>query len=92
MFLCSWPSVHCFLLVFIRISWYNSYSLLPALSLDGILHVKIVEGSFTAVRFYEFIEGLLDRMQPFPGKNSVIVMDNARIHKDPAILDLIVGR
>ncbi|KAJ7301732.1 hypothetical protein DFH08DRAFT_642256, partial [Mycena albidolilacea] len=63
--------------------------LLPALSLDGILHVKIVEGSFTAARFYEFIDGLLDHMEPFPGKNSVIVMDNARIQKDPAILELI---
>jgi hypothetical protein len=62
------------------------------MSLDGMLHVKIVEGSFTAARFYEFIEGLLDHMQPFPAKNSVIVMDNARIHKDPAILELIKNR
>jgi hypothetical protein len=66
--------------------------LLPALSLDGILHVKIAEGSFTAARFYEFIDGLLDHMEPFPRKNSVIVMDNAHIHKDPAILELIESR
>jgi hypothetical protein len=68
------------------------YSLLPGLSLDGILHVSIVEGSFTASRFYTFIEGLLNKMQPFPQPNSVIVMDNARIHKDPRILDLIESR
>jgi len=68
------------------------YSLLPALSLDGILHAKVVEGSFTAARFRDFIEGLLDHMQPFPNNNSVIVMDNARIHKDPEILNLIKAR
>lgn len=57
-----------------------------------MLHVKIVEGSFTSALFYKFIDGLLDHMEPFPGNNSVIVMDNARIHKDPAILELIEGR
>lgn len=57
-----------------------------------MIHVKIVEGSFTTSRFYEFIEGLLDKMQPFPLPNSVIIMDNARIHKDPRILDLIEER
>jgi hypothetical protein len=60
--------------------------MLPAFSLDGILHVRIVEGSFTAARFYDFIDGLLDHMEPFLGNNSVIVMDNARVHKNPAIL------
>jgi hypothetical protein len=57
-----------------------------------MIHVKIVEGSFTLVRFYEFIDGLLDHIKPFPGKNSVIIMDNACIHKNPAILELIEGR
>jgi hypothetical protein len=66
--------------------------LLPALALDGIIHVKIVEGSFTSALFYEFIEGLLDQMQPFPHPKSVIVMDNARIHKVPEIKELIKAR
>ncbi|KAF8800957.1 hypothetical protein BYT27DRAFT_7006896, partial [Phlegmacium glaucopus] len=58
-----------------------SYSLLPALSLDGVIFTKIVEGSFTALRFQDFISHLLDYMQPYPLPNSVIIMDNARIHK-----------
>ncbi|TFY50736.1 hypothetical protein EVG20_g11358 [Dentipellis fragilis] len=70
----------------------RQYSLLPALSLDGVIWAKIVEGSFTTVRFLEFIEGLLDCMQPFPGSNSVIIMDNARIHKDPEIIETIQAR
>ncbi|KAF8219841.1 hypothetical protein L208DRAFT_1337414, partial [Tricholoma matsutake] len=59
------------------------YSLLPALSVNGVIYSKIVKGSFTARRFYNFIDGLLDHMQPFPLPNLVIVMDNACIHKDP---------
>ncbi|KAF8230701.1 hypothetical protein L208DRAFT_1019158, partial [Tricholoma matsutake] len=65
------------------------YSLLPALSVNGVIYSKIVEGSFTACHFYDFIDGLLDHIQPFPLPNSVIVMDNACIHKDPGVLDLI---
>ena len=69
------------------------FSVLPALSLnDGILHCDIVEGSFDSQLFYQFIERLLDQMQPFPASNSVIVMDNCRIHKHPAILDLVHNR
>ena len=66
------------------------FSVLPALSLnDGILHCDIVEGSFDTQLFYQFIQRVLDQMQPYPAPNSVIVMDNCRIHKHPAILELI---
>ncbi|KAF8555525.1 hypothetical protein OG21DRAFT_1376441, partial [Imleria badia] len=66
------------------------FSVLPALSLrDGIIHCSIVEGSFCTESFMRFITQLLDHMQPFPTPNSVIVMDNCRIHKHPDILDLI---
>ncbi|KAG2063699.1 hypothetical protein BDR04DRAFT_959368, partial [Suillus decipiens] len=54
---------------------------LPALSLSGILLVDIIEGSFTKRRFSQFIDALLDQMNPFPGPNSVVVMDNCSIHK-----------
>ncbi|KAF9514734.1 hypothetical protein BS47DRAFT_1294813, partial [Hydnum rufescens UP504] len=66
--------------------------ILPALSMDGILHLKIVEGSFNRPLFMEFIEGLLDQMNPFPGPNSVIVMDNCRIHKSNEITQMIEER
>lgn len=68
------------------------YSILPALSLNGIEYVDIIEGSFTAATFAIFIEGLLDQMNPYPGPNSVIVMDNCRIHKSPDILEMITER
>ncbi len=40
----------------------------------------------------KFIEDLVDKMQPFPSPNSVVVMDNCRIHKAPEIRKLIEAR
>lgn len=95
MFFCSRKAVsivYSYQVLFISSFYLRRYSLLPALSLDGIIHAKIVEGSFTTPLFRDFIEGLLDRMQPFPAPNSVIVMDSARIHKDPGVTNLIEER
>lgn len=69
-----------------------SYSLLPALSLDGILCLDIIEGSFNAARFAQFIDGLLCVMNPYPGPNSVIVMDNCSIHNDRTIIEMVEER
>ncbi|KAF5373459.1 hypothetical protein D9615_009436 [Tricholomella constricta] len=68
------------------------YSILPALSLDGVINCQIVEGSYNTETFTDFISGLLDQMQPFPAPNSVIVMDNCRIHKAPHIIEMIEER
>jgi len=57
-----------------------------------MLSVKVVEGSFNTELFTGFIETLLDRMNPYPARNSVIVMDNCKIHKDPAIVNMILDR
>lgn len=71
----------------------HRFSVLPALSLtEGVLHCDILEGAFDTDAFYTFIERTLDHMQPFPLPNSVIVMDNCRIHKHPSILELIESR
>jgi len=52
----------------------------------------IIEGSYNGDLFHSFIAGLLDKMQPFPAPNSVIVMDNCAIHKGPDIRALIEER
>lgn len=66
--------------------------MLPALSLDGILHLSILPHSFNGDSFRLFIDGVLDEMHPYPGPNSVIVMDNANIHKGPALREMIEER
>jgi hypothetical protein len=60
--------------------------------MDGIISVDIIEGSFNAIRFARFIDGLLAQMNQFPGPNSVILMDNCRIHKSEAVLEMILER
>ena len=65
---------------------------MPAISLGGIIECMIVEGSFNSDLFLIFIRNVLNRMQPFPGPNSVIVMDNCAIHKVPEVRELIEAR
>ena len=68
------------------------YSMLPAMLLDGILYIDIMEGSYNTESFAAFIGALLNQMKPFPEPNSVIIMDNCCIHKSPDILDMITAR
>jgi len=70
-------------------SWVVRYSILPALSLDGILHLDVEDHSYTATMFNDFVDGLLDNMNPFPGRNSVVVMDNASIHKSAELEEMV---
>jgi len=72
--------------------YHHRYSVLPALTLDGIIALDIVEGSYNTKRFKKFVRGLLDQMNVFPGPSSVIVMDNCRIHKSKDIADMIYER
>ena len=68
------------------------YSLLPALSICGMVYTKVVQNSFTTELFLDFLRGLLDQMNPFPADKSLIVMDNAKIHRNPRIRELIETR
>ena len=92
-FLCAWKTVRHNNIVLNVYLHFLSYSVLPAISLEkGILHCEIVEGSFRSDTFAIFIQNLLDHAKPFPGPNSVIVMDNCRIHKNPYIQEMIHAR
>ena len=73
-------------------SFWCRYLTLPALSLDGIITLKVLDCSFTASTFNEFIKGLLDQMNPWPEKNLVIIMDNASIHKSEELQQMIEDR
>jgi len=70
----------------------TKYSILPALSLDGILHTSILEGSHNGDTFLDFIDGLLDRMNPYPNPKSVIVLDNASIHHGEDAVEMVEDR
>lgn len=70
----------------------SRFSVLPAISLSGVLHLAIQENSYTAADFTSFVDALLDRMNPFPGPNSVLVMDNASIHKSQQMVQMVQER
>jgi hypothetical protein len=59
----------------------TKYSILPALSLDGIEHLEVVENAITGNDFRHFFQGLLPRMNEFPLPKSVLIIDNTSIHK-----------
>ena len=69
------------------------YSVLPALSLEGTMHVSVVEGSFNTAKFNTFVCELLPLMNRYDPethpKHSVLVMDNCHVHKDPDLLAYI---
>jgi len=66
------------------------YSILPALTVDGYLAVRAVEGSIEGAEFYDFVlNDVLPNMNPFPGPNSVIVLDNCSTHKTEALRELV---
>ncbi len=60
--------------------------------MSGMIECLIVEGSFNTELFMAFIQDLLEKMNPYPAPNSVIVMDNCSIHKDPQIREMIEAR
>lgn len=70
----------------------SRYNVLPAISLDGVLHLDIISRSWTAVEFRNYLDVLLDVMNPFPQDNSVLVMDNASVHHFDGIREMVEGR
>ena len=68
------------------------FSVLPAISLDGMIDCIVVEGAFNTELFTTFIERLLNKMNPFSSLQSVLIMDNCSIHKVLEICKLIKSR
>ena len=57
------------------------YSILPAITINGYIACEVVEGSFDNVRFTNFLrDRVLPLVNPLPGPQSVVVMDNASSH------------
>ena len=61
------------------------YSLLPALSQDGIIYSDIKLGAYDGEGFLQFLSGHLEVMNPYPAPCSVLVMDNCAIHHVPGV-------
>ena len=66
--------------------------MLPALTMEGVIWLKIIEGSFDVAHFTDFINSLLTQMNDFPQPHSIVVMDNCHIHKGEHIRSMIKAR
>ncbi|GBB99685.1 hypothetical protein RclHR1_00360034 [Rhizophagus clarus] len=56
----------------------------------GFVAVDIFEGSCDRKKFVDFVlDQVVPIMNPYPGDNSVIVMDNAKIHHDNELVVLL---
>jgi len=60
--------------------------------MDGIIYSEVIPGSYDGPAFISFIEHLLPRMNPWPGPQSVLVMDNCAIHHIEEIEPLCTER
>ncbi|KAJ6787451.1 hypothetical protein PWT90_10010 [Aphanocladium album] len=54
--------------------------ILPAYTVDGVMHCRTYEGSTDTGIFEDFIEELLPKCGRFPAPRSVLIMDNAPWH------------
>ena len=63
----------------------KKYQVLPAYTQDGILFAQVFEGTTTGAVFEDFIRELLPMCSPWPGRRSVLIMDNASIHHSAGV-------
>ena len=70
----------------------SKYSILPAISLDGIVHLEVLDKAISGDDFRRFVQGLLPRMNEWPLPKSVLIVDNASIHKVAGIREMVEER
>jgi hypothetical protein len=68
------------------------YSILPAITVDGIIYSHIKEGSYNGDQFLQWLEGLLRVMNPYPAPHSVLILDNCRIHHVEGVEEMCEDR
>ncbi|KAJ7186269.1 hypothetical protein GGX14DRAFT_383621, partial [Mycena pura] len=68
------------------------YSVLPALTCDGVLYSHVKLGGYNGEEFCIWLNGLMQRMQPYPGPRSVLVIDNCTIHHVAEVEEICSAR
>ncbi|THU81206.1 hypothetical protein K435DRAFT_573138, partial [Dendrothele bispora CBS 962.96] len=64
-------------------------SILPVLTLDGIITYDLIPGPVTSARFVQFLRELIPLTNPYPGPRSILVMDNCSIHHSEEVRKLV---
>jgi len=59
----------------------KKWSILPVYTYHGFVAWEVIHGSYNSELFVDFLRlKVLPLTTPYPGRNSVLIMDNARIH------------
>ena len=57
---------------------------------EGIVDYKLTDSTVNADRFFDFVRRqLIPNMQPFPGNQSIIIMDNCTVHHSQELKEFI---
>ncbi|KIK39959.1 hypothetical protein CY34DRAFT_37177, partial [Suillus luteus UH-Slu-Lm8-n1] len=65
------------------------FTVVAALTMDGVVAGHVLEGSLHRNGYLHFLKhSVLPNCEAYPGKNSVWIMDNARIHHSEEIREL----
>ena len=68
----------------------KKWSILLVYTQDEYIAWDIIHGSYTIELFNQFIETwVIPNTNPFPGPNSVLIIDNAKIHRNEVQLKLM---
>jgi transposase len=82
----GWAPKGCPLMVKELLKCTPRWSILPAYTIDGYITTVLFQGSINKERFEDFIiDFVLPQCTPFPGRNSVLVMDNCSVHRSEVI-------
>jgi hypothetical protein len=81
----GWPPVGVAPVPVTRFYRDRRYQILPAYTQDGILLLRVVQGTTDSAVFEDFIEQLLHQCRRWPEPKSVLIIDNASFHHSERI-------
>ncbi|KAF8223646.1 hypothetical protein L208DRAFT_1315759, partial [Tricholoma matsutake] len=58
----------------------------------GIIYSHIKTGSYNGEQFLDWLEGLLQVMNPYPAPHSVLILDNCRMHHVEGVAEMCKER
>ena len=66
------------------------FSILPVLTIDGLITHDIIPGSINVERFFQFLQELIIPLtNPYPGPRSILILDNCNIHHSEKVWALV---
>lgn len=66
--------------------------MLLAITTSGIIYSHIKTGSYNGEQFLDWLEGLLQVMNPYPAPHSVLILDNCRMHHVEGVAEMCKER